>query len=172
MSILKVFKIGLHVYENLAFWAINTQSENIRPGIMVSGNTANRIPSRPHFSMALTTFSVVASRFISTGDNWIAATRIVLALWSMNHSLVQRILTIELYAKEQYSVNWLNFQFLVLRTTLFESEIGVLSRLTADIEFESMAEIEKTWNEIGTKPEYESFLEKWRPLIVSSERTV
>jgi hypothetical protein len=35
-----------------------------------------------------------------------------------------------------------------------------------------MAEIEKTWNEIGTKPEYESFLEKWRPLIVSSERTV
>lgn len=55
---------------------------------------------------------------------------------------------------------------------LLESEIGVLSRLTADIEFESMAEIEKTWNEIGTKPEYESFLEKWRPLIVSSDRTV
>ena len=55
---------------------------------------------------------------------------------------------------------------------LFESEIGLLHRLTADIEFESMAEIEQTWNEIGAKPEYESFLKKWQPLVISSERTV
>ena len=36
---------------------------------------------------------------------------------------------------------------------------------------ETLAMIEQTWNEIGTKPEYESFLKKWRPLIISSERT-
>ncbi len=54
---------------------------------------------------------------------------------------------------------------------LFESEIGVMYRLTADVEYESMAEIEQTWNEIGSKPEYESLLKKWRPLIISSERT-
>ena len=38
---------------------------------------------------------------------------------------------------------------------LFESEIGVMYRLSADVEYESMAEIEQTWNEIGTKLEYE-----------------
>jgi hypothetical protein len=55
---------------------------------------------------------------------------------------------------------------------LFESEIGMLGRLTADIEFESMAQMEQTWNGIGSNPEYESFLKKWRPLVISSERTV
>jgi hypothetical protein len=44
-------------------------------------------------------------------------------------------------------------------------------QLSADFEYESMAEIEQTWNEIGSKPEYESFLKKLRPLIISSERT-
>ena len=54
---------------------------------------------------------------------------------------------------------------------LFESEIGVMYQLSADVEYGSMAEIEQTWNEIGSKPEYENFLQKWRPLIISSKRT-
>ena len=54
---------------------------------------------------------------------------------------------------------------------LFESEIGVMYLLAADVEYESMAEIEKFWNEIQTDPEYQSFLEKWQPLVISSERT-
>ena len=63
-----------------------------------------------------------------------------------------------------FSVNWGHpFRF-------FESEIGVLYRLTADVEFERMAESEQFWNKIESAPEYESFLEKWQPLIISSER--
>ncbi|MDJ0817368.1 MAG: NIPSNAP family protein [Desulfobacterales bacterium] len=54
---------------------------------------------------------------------------------------------------------------------LFESEIGVMYQLSADVEYGSMAEIEQTWNEIVSKPEYENFLQKWRPLIISSKRT-
>jgi hypothetical protein len=64
-----------------------------------------------------------------------------------------------------FSINWRR------PFRLFESEIGVLYRLTADVEYESMAEIERFWNDIQTEPEYQSFLEKWQPLIISSERT-
>jgi len=54
---------------------------------------------------------------------------------------------------------------------LFESEVGELYRLTSEIEFESMAEIEQTWNGLESTPEFEGFLNKWRPLIISTERT-
>ena len=54
---------------------------------------------------------------------------------------------------------------------LFESEMGVLYRLTADVEYENMAEIEIYWNEIQSVPEYQNFLEKWQPLVICSERT-
>ncbi|MDJ0817406.1 MAG: NIPSNAP family protein [Desulfobacterales bacterium] len=54
---------------------------------------------------------------------------------------------------------------------LFESEIGVQYQLNAYVEYESMAEIEKFWNDIQPDPEYQSFLEKWQPLVISSERT-
>jgi hypothetical protein len=55
---------------------------------------------------------------------------------------------------------------------LLESEVGELYRLTSYIEFESLSEMEQTWNGIGSTPEYESFLKKWRPLINSTERTL
>ena len=65
-----------------------------------------------------------------------------------------------------FSVNW-GRPF-----RLFQSEVGPLYRLTADVEYESMADIEKTWNEIGSIPEYQNFLKKWQPLIINSERTL
>ena len=55
---------------------------------------------------------------------------------------------------------------------LLESEVGELYRLTSFIEYESLAEMEQTWNGIGSTPEYESFLKKWQPLINSTERTL
>ena len=54
---------------------------------------------------------------------------------------------------------------------LYQSEVGPQYRLTADVEYESMAEIEKAWNEIASIPEYQTFLKKWQPLIIKSERT-
>jgi hypothetical protein len=55
---------------------------------------------------------------------------------------------------------------------LHESEMGELYRLTSFVEFESIAEMEQVWSGIGSAPEYESFLKKWRPLINSTERTL
>ena len=55
---------------------------------------------------------------------------------------------------------------------LLESEVGLLYRLSADVEWGSMAEMESGWNEIGSNTEYENFLQKWRPLVVSSERKI
>ena len=55
---------------------------------------------------------------------------------------------------------------------LFESEVGELYRLTSETEFESMAEIEQTWNGLESTTEFDGFLKKWRPLINSTERTL
>ncbi len=55
---------------------------------------------------------------------------------------------------------------------LFESEVGELYRLTSEIEFESMAEMEQAWNGIESTPEFEGFLKKWWPMITSTERTL
>jgi hypothetical protein len=53
---------------------------------------------------------------------------------------------------------------------LFRSKVGVMRQLITEAEFESMAEIEQSWNEIESAPEFESFIQKWAPLIVSTER--
>ena len=53
---------------------------------------------------------------------------------------------------------------------LFRSKVGVMRQLISEAEFESMAEIEQSWNEIESTSEYAAFLEKWSSLLVSSER--